>query len=86
MYSALLGELNAVNSPVSGPSGSKLNVLGKIDTSLKYKGESCNTEVYVIKGLSKPLLGRPVLEPLQILKRLFKVSIGWIGIQKFSPG
>ena len=69
-FSEKFGTLEVVKSKVSGPTGDKLSMLGKVNVSLSYNGKTLNTDVYVIKGLSRALLGRPVLEPLGVLKRI----------------
>ena len=44
---------------LSGPGNSKLNVLGKFQCMLESQDTFSVQDIYVVKGLTKPLLGRP---------------------------
>ena len=74
LYSEQMGPMVKVDSQVSGPNGSKLKVLGTVKTVFSCNDQSCLSTLYVIKNLHKPLLGRPVLETLKIVNRVFSVS------------
>nr|CAI5852327.1 unnamed protein product [Callosobruchus analis] len=52
---------------VTGPSGVKLSLLGTLNVDLKYKNQTCNTEIYVIDNLTKPILGRTSILELNVL-------------------
>ena len=71
LYTQNMGVLNYdFSENVSGPNGENLKILGKLDTKLSYNDSSCITTLYIIENLSRPLLGRSVIEPLNILKRV----------------
>ena len=57
-----------------GPAGETLKILGVITTNLTYNSTTVTSNVYVISNLQRTLLGRPVLEPLDILKRIHAVQ------------
>ena len=53
-----------------GPGGSELEVKGVFKATVESKSVKCSQDLYVVKGLRKPLLGRPAIEALGILKRV----------------
>ena len=57
-----------------GPGASPIRVLGKFRATLRWRGRSCEDEVYVIKGSQEGLLGRPALTNLGILSWLNSIS------------
>ena len=65
-YNPKWGELQSVSCSITGPSGSKLEVLGRVFTTFSYKQNKCNGYIYLIKNLSRPLLGRPELRSLKV--------------------
>ena len=57
-----------------GPGGTRLEVLGVFTATLESKDLKSDQDLYVIKGLKKPLLGRPAIEALGVLKRVDAVE------------
>jgi hypothetical protein len=53
---------------VSGPDGSKLDLVGKINLMLKFKEISAVSEVYVFRNLKVPILGRTGLSQLKLIQ------------------
>lgn len=54
---------------ISGPDGKTLSVLGKLNLVLTCpsNNKSCNIDVYIIKDLKMPILGRPGISCLEII-------------------
>ena len=61
------GALESTTRKLSGPVGNKLKVLGKISGYIKRGGEHTIQEIYVVRGLTRPLLGKPAIEALQVV-------------------
>ena len=59
-----------------GPSQDKLQVCGKFTGTLTYKSNSVKQEVYVVKGLRKPLIGRPAITALKLISQVNTVKSG----------
>ncbi|KAL6471401.1 hypothetical protein MHYP_G00200510 [Metynnis hypsauchen] len=60
---------------LKGPRGRPLSVKGKFTATLK-KGQKCTLqEVYVVEGLTTPLLGRSAATALQLVARLGVVNL-----------
>ena len=74
VYDTRMGELVEGDGETAGPLGEPLVVHGKFHCKLKHKDLSVETEVYVVEGLTKPLLARDVLEPLRLAKRLYTLN------------
>ena len=51
----------------------ELNVLGKFTETISSDTKSVQEEIYVVKGLKLCLLGRPTIEKLGIIKRIYEV-------------
>lgn len=64
----IIKSLSFSNKHVTGPSGIKLNIVGTFTAVLSYLDRQFQTEVYVIKELNKPILGRPTIIHLKILQ------------------
>ena len=80
LYHKSMGILNKASECITGPSKEKLNIVGKIKTIFSFHNKSCSTLLYVVKNLSKPLLGRSVLKPLNIVNfsaNFSSLSIDW---------
>ena len=71
-FSKELGNVTPLKTNISGPDRKKAEMFGEIRNSLSIRGE-VKPDIYVMKDIKKPLLGRPVLE-LGILKRVKKVE------------
>lgn len=52
---------------ISGPDGKNLNVLGTVNIDVKFKNVMYRVNVFIIKGLKIPILGRPGISKLGIL-------------------
>ena len=52
---------------LSGPVRNELKVLGKISGYIKHGGEHTLQDIYVVRGLMRPLMGKPALEALQVI-------------------
>jgi hypothetical protein len=55
------------DTKLSGQGNSKLNVLGKFQCMLESQDTFSVQDIYVVKGLTKPLLGRPAIQALGII-------------------
>ena len=66
--------LQKVTKKFFGPGRTRITVLGKFTAKLTYKERSCNDEVYVVKGLEEPLLGRPAIKALQLIKLVDQIA------------
>ena len=69
-YSTQWGPLDSEVSTVKlrGPAGSLLKVTGRVRTHLKCNDKECSAFLYFVDGLQRPLLGRPEIECLDILR------------------
>ena len=56
-----------------GPGQMELNVLGKFTETISSDTKSVQEEIYVVKGLKHCLLGRPTIEKLGLVKRIYEV-------------
>jgi len=76
MYKKLWSKRNLEESDLrlSGPDGSKIEAVGMFATKLQHKAVSVRDDVYVVRGLSQPLLGLRACEDLQLVKRLCQVG------------
>ena len=59
-----------------GPGGSRLEVLGVYRATLGTANTKSEQDMFVIKGLKKPLLGRPAIDALEILQRVNSTESG----------
>ena len=59
---------------LSGAASKNLEVSGQFSASLKYKDKEADEEVYVVKNLSRSLLGHPAIEALDLLQRVNAVQ------------
>ena len=73
-YDVSLGNLIKNDLPIFDASGTRMNCVGSMELVLKFKNRSCVEKVYFIDGLKNSLLGRPAIESLGLLKRLFEIS------------
>ena len=53
-----------------GPSQDKLQVQGQFTGTLMYSDRAVEEVIYVVKGLRKPLIGRPAITALQLVSRV----------------
>ena len=77
--------LEKTDKRLYGPGGSELEVKGVFKATVESKSVKCSQDLYVVKGLRKPLLGRPAIEALGILKRVEAVDEGQKDIRKEYP-
>ncbi|CAC5390627.1 unnamed protein product [Mytilus coruscus] len=68
-------ELMKANKRLSGPGNTNLNVVGKFQCMLETKDKFSVQDIYVVKGLSKPLLGRPAIQALGIIDKVNVSSV-----------
>ena len=66
--------IKRINEITVGPAGETLKVLGVIAINLTYNSTPVTSDIYVVSNLQQPLLVRPFLEPLGILKRIQAVQ------------
>ena len=66
-----------------GPSNHPLTVKGKFSAQFQYGTITTEQHCYVVTGLSKPLLGRPAIEQLNLLARVQAIEETLTPIQKF---
>ena len=75
-YNKKMGHLLPEKAMTTGPAGESLQVVGKFSANLNFVQTSVKSDVYVIANLKRPLLGRPALEPLGIIRRIYSVQSG----------
>ena len=68
------GPLQSSKTTLSGPSQTPLEVLGKFQANLRHNDRETQDDVFVIKGLRQPLVGRPAITSLNLLLRVEPVS------------
>lgn len=71
-------ELNVILKPtqnkLKAAAEGHLNVLGKFNCEIIWKNKIVKSDIYVIKNLEYPLLGKPAIESLGIINRINIVS------------
>ena len=60
---------------LSGPGNTKLNVLGKFQCMIESQDKFSVQDIYAVKGLTKPLLGRPAIQALGIISNVNLSSV-----------
>lgn len=66
--------LQKVTRKFFGPGCAIITVQGKFTANLTHKEKSCTEEVYVVKGLEEPLLGRPAIKALHLIQQVDQVA------------
>ena len=61
------GELQPCQVPLRGPTDEALEVSGKFTGDLAREGVTCQQTIYVIRNLSRALLGKPAIEALKVV-------------------
>ena len=61
------GALETTTRKLSGLVGNELKVLGKISGYIKRGGEHTIQDIYVVRGLTRSLMGKPAIEDLQVI-------------------
>lgn len=74
-YTAIMGPdgeraLAQTDKPLFGPGGGCLSVAGVTKETLKKGEHTCQEDLYVVRGLHTPLLGRPAITKLGLVARL----------------
>ncbi|XP_051552704.1 LOW QUALITY PROTEIN: uncharacterized protein LOC127440265 [Myxocyprinus asiaticus] len=69
-----LGELKTPSKVLYGPGRNILDVKRGFRSVLNAKGHSCTQEVYAVNKLTKPLLGLPAIESLNLVHRIEAVT------------
>ena len=69
---------------LKGPSGDQLGCKGRFVGYLQKGDVTIKEEIYVIKNLHKPLLGRPAIRGLNLLKRISSVKQEQSVLEQFS--
>eukprot|EP00112_Aurelia_sp_Birch-Aquarium-sp1_P014521 Seg3141.4 transcript_id=Seg3141.4/GoldUCD/mRNA.D3Y31 product="hypothetical protein" protein_id=Seg3141.4/GoldUCD/D3Y31 len=57
-----------------GPCNYKLNCIGKFDAKFKSCNSSIDTEIFVVHGLERPLLGRKACKSLNLIQNLVEID------------
>ena len=80
-------KLQKTDKKLYGPGGSKIEVLGVHKASMETKKQNSKTvqDLYVVRGLKKPLLGRPAIQALDLLQRINAVSTSTVEPKKEYP-
>ena len=67
-------QLQNCGKSLVGPSKEALNVLGKFKATLTHGRDFVEQDIYVVKGLRKPLIGRPAIIALQLVNRVNTIN------------
>ena len=59
-------KLEAASIPLNGPTGEPLEVCGRFKARLTKNGVESQQEIYVVRNLSRALLGRPAIQALNV--------------------
>ena len=62
--------MQPTEAKLTGASSQPLAVQGKFEANLQHKAKSSKQTVYVVSSLSKPLLGKPAIESLNLISRV----------------
>lgn len=69
------GTLQPPRKVLYGPGNHRLEVKGCFKGELSIKRKTIEQYIYVVKGLSKPLLGLPAIKALKLIKRVHTVQV-----------
>jgi len=78
--------LQATRRTLYGPSNQTLPVKGRFTGKLKWGDTEVEEEVFVVRRLRRPLLGRPAIESLGLIKRVGAVEMTKDTVEKQFPG
>ena len=67
-------ELEPTNKVLLGPCNYKLNCIGKFKAKLSTNHKSVDNEVFVVKGLQRPLLSRQVSQSLNLINKIDAIN------------
>ena len=76
--------MNTLDKALKGPGGDQLGCKGCFVGYLPKGNLTIREEIYVIKNLHKPLLGRPAIRGFNLLKRVDSVKKELLILDKFS--
>ena len=68
------GPLEKTTEKLKGANQQPLDVAGKFQGNLAYYSNKSKQWIYVVRGLKQPLLGRPAIESLRVIKLVQPVS------------
>ena len=68
-----------------GPGQNSLQVFGMSSSKMECKGAVTSQDVYVVKNLQEPLLGRPAIEVLHLIQRLESVQSTSVNYREVYP-
>ena len=77
--------LKKTDKKLYGPGGAKLEIVGVFTASLEKNNSHTEQDLYVIKGLKKPLLGKPAIEALKVVEMVQELSEDKFLSQKGIP-
>lgn len=66
--------LQTTNAKLKGAAQGELRVLGKFSEEIIWKNKIIRSDIFVIKNLEEPLLGKPAIENLGIITRIDAIS------------
>ena len=75
VFNPTMGDLQKTDRRLCGPGNNMLSLAGMVETTVRHREVMTTQQVYVVKGLEKPLLGRPAIEKLGLLKRVREVEV-----------
>ena len=68
------GTLRSVNKALFGPGQAKLAVRGMLNSELSKDDKTTMQDIYVVKGLKEPLVGKPAIEALNLVVKVENIS------------
>ena len=63
-------QLNSSDKTLRGPDSRVITTLGRFTGTFQLGQRRARSEVYVVKGLTKSLLGQPIIRDLELIKRI----------------
>ncbi|KAK7096429.1 hypothetical protein V1264_005727 [Littorina saxatilis] len=66
--------LEKAGKKLFGPGRAEMSVVGKFKGKITYKQKTAIQDVFVVKGLEEPLLGRPAITALKLVERVSYVA------------
>ena len=67
--------MEPTNKVLLGPSNYKIKCSGKFTGELSVNNETLNEEIYVVKGLQTPLLGRVASSKLKLIQKVDHIKL-----------
>ena len=78
-------ELKPSDKSLVGPGQDKLQVCGQFTETFSYQNRTVQQDVYVVKGLRKPLIGRPAIMSLKLISQVNTVDVYQRNVVKKFP-